>query len=360
MCARVAVICNQPDTVRYDAQGEAIAVTSVMECVHAVTDALHELSHAVVLISILPPVSNIRDKLIALDIDLIFNLFEGFDDSPETEALLPEIAEELGIPYTGCPPLSLRLALDKANAKAMMKAAGIRTSDFQVLNPSNISQFRLRYPCIVKPLAEDASHGLSEASVVYNETGLIRQVELMCSAYGKDALVEEFIEGREFNATGMGNTDPIVLPISEIVYNLPEHLPRLLTFAAKWEPDSAYFLGTTPICPALITASQKKQIQQIVVRVFKLFGCRGYARIDLRMDANGRVNVIEVNPNPDITPGNGTARHAATLGLSYTEFVSRIVQLALEPENDYHPANALRRQADRDDDSARYARVPAS
>ncbi len=359
MGARVAVVCNQPETTRYEAMGEAVAIISVLECVNAVTDALHELGFDTVLIKVLPPVENIRKKLTALKIDLIFNLFEGFEESPETEALLPEIADELGIPYTGCTGPTLRLGLDKARAKAMMKAAGIRTSDFQVLTPATLGEFHLKYPCIVKPRAEDASHGLTEASVVYDDIALRKQVELMCAVYKKEALVEEFIGGREFNATGMGNANPVVLPISEIQYNLPENLPKLLTFAAKWEEDSPYFKGTIPVCPAPITANQRRQIVQIVLKTYKLFNCRGFARVDLRMDDKGNVYVIELNPNPDITPGNGTARHAATLGLTYTEFIGRIVQLAFESTNAYYPTNALQGQTDRDDDTARYARVPA-
>jgi D-alanine-D-alanine ligase len=295
----------------------------------------------------------------ALDAGVIFNLFEGFEDSPETEALVPETAEELGIAYTGCPSSAIRLALDKARAKAMLKAAGIRTADYQVLRPDTLGDFHLQYPCIVKPRSEDASHGISESSVVYDETGLRRQVELMCSAYSGDALVEEFMNGREFNATGLGNNDPIVLPASEIVYSLPDNLPRLLTFAAKWEEESPYFKGTQPVCPAPITLAQRRQVIQTVVRTFRLFGCRGYARVDLRMDASGYFNVIELNPNPDITPGNGTARHAGCTGWTYTEFISRIVQLAQESRNVVYPKDAGQRPSRDDSDSARYAGIPA-
>jgi D-alanine-D-alanine ligase len=198
-------------------------------------------------------------------------------------------------------------------------------------------------------------------SVVSDDAALKRQVELVTEGFGGDALVEEFIGGREFNSTGMGNTDPVVLPISEIVYSLPEHLPRILTFAAKWEEDSVYFQGTKPVCPASLTAAQKRHVAQIVVKTFRLFGCRGYARVDLRMDDKGIFHVIELNPNPDITPGNGTARHAETTGMSYTEFVEKIIQLALERKHEYiqNPADARTRQTSPDDDSAQYAGIPS-
>jgi D-alanine-D-alanine ligase len=359
MSTRIAIVYNKPDTVLYQERGEAIAVLGVLDCVDAVEKALKELGYDVVLLPLSPPVTEIKDKLLSVKTDIIFNLFEGFEDSPETEALVPEAAEKLGIPYTGCPSSTLRLALDKGRAKAMMKAAGIRTADFQVLNPSNIGEFHLKYPCIVKPRGEDASHGLSENSVVHDAVGLARQVELMCSVYKNDALVEEFIGGREFNATGMGNSIPIVLPASEIEYHLPDNLPRLLTFSAKWEEETVYFKGTKPVCPAPLTPTQRRQVIQTVVRTYRLFGCRGYARVDMRMDANGYFNVIELNPNPDITPGNGTARHAEATGWMYNDMIARIVQLAIETPYAENTTDATPRQVSRDDDSAQYARIPA-
>ena len=360
MGTRIAIVYNKPDTGKYQARGEGIAVLGVLDCVAAVEKALKELEHDVVLLPLSPPTTEIRDRIQAVNAAVLFNLFEGFEDCPETEALVPEAAESLGIPYTGCSASTIRLALDKGRAKGMMKTAGIRTADFQVLTPTTLGEFHLRYPCIVKPRAEDASHGLSEASVVHDAAALARQVELMCTAYHGDALVEEFIGGREFNATGMGNSFPIVLPASEIQYFLPENMPKLLTFAAKWEEDSLYFKGTKPVCPAPLTLNQRRQVIQTVVKTYQLFGCRGYARVDLRMDNNGYFNVIELNPNPDITPGNGTARHAEATGWTYTDLIDRIVQLALENSNDKNPPDACPRQSDRDDDSTRYARIPAT
>jgi D-alanine-D-alanine ligase len=361
MGSRVTVVYNEPQTSRFAVMGEEAATLGILECVHAVQKALVELGHEASLLPLSPPVESIRPALASLRTDLIFNLFEGFEDSSSTEAIVPEVAEELGIPYTGCPSSALRLALDKAKAKSMLKAAGIRTSDYQVLTPDTVSTFHLRFPCIVKPRCEDASHGLSEASVVHDLDALKRQVEAVSQAYGGNALVEEFIDGREFNSTGMGNANPSVLPISEITYALPENMPRLLTFAAKWQEDSVYFVGTKPVCPAPITAAQKRQIQRIVMNTFRLFGCRGYARVDLRMDDRGAFNVIEINPNPDITPGNGTARHAEATGMTYTEFIGEIVQLAMERANEssVSPPAAPGTQARRDGDPDVYARVPA-
>jgi D-alanine-D-alanine ligase len=329
MYKRVAVLYNKPVVQRYNSQ-EAVAVTDVLKAVLAVENSLIESGHTVILIPLIPPVNGLRNTLQSLDTDVVFNLFEGFDESSETEALVPEILEELRIPYTGCSGKTLRLALDKATAKKILKLEKINTPDFQVLSPATISSFNLSYPCIVKPREEDASHGLTADSVVSDYSSLKRQVSFISSAFGGDALVEEFIGGREFNATVIGNKDYQVLPVSEIVYDLPKELPKVLTFEAKWNEDSPYYIGTKVVCPAKILPSENQVIIDIVLKIARLFECRGYARVDMRQDKNGMINVIEINPNPDISPGAGTVRQVNAAHMPYTDFVNKIISLAME------------------------------
>ncbi len=332
MCARIAIVYNEPLPSRYDTFGEQKAVVGVLDAVAAARGALVELGYDVQMVPLVPPPESLRERLSSLETDLVFNLFEGFCGSPETEALLPELLAEMGIPCTGCTAEVLRLALDKARAKVALKAAGIRTPDFQLMNPQALSRFHLSYPCIVKPVSEDASHGISGASVVNDPAALERQVRAIIEAYGRDALVEEFIDGREFNATVLGNSRCTVLPVSEIVYSLPPEMPRVLTFTAKWEPDSAYFKGTSVACPAEVKAEERQVIAETALAAFRQFGCHGYARVDMRMDREGHLNVLEVNPNPDISPGYGAVRQAEAAGMTYPQFIEKIVQLALGQE----------------------------
>lgn len=332
MRARVAVIYNEPCPSRYDVLNEKEAELGVLQAVDAVQRALLELDYNVVSVPLAPPLELAKDKLGSLHVDLVFNLFEGFAGYPETEALLAGFLEELGIPFTGCPGAALRLALDKARVKAILQAAGIKTPSFQLLTFETVGEFRLEYPCIVKPCCEDASHGLSSESVVSDSISLEKQVELISRSYGGSALVEEFIDGREFNATVLANCEYTVLPVSEIAYYLPPAMPRILTFAAKWETDSLYFQGTKPVCPADIEAGERKRITELAVAAFRLLDCHGYARVDMRMDSEGEVNIIELNPNPDISPGSGAVRQAAAAGMSYRQFVEKIVELALGKE----------------------------
>lgn len=334
MRARVAIIYNKPGTSRYNHRGEAAAVVGVLEAVAAVHRALTEQGYAAIQVPLVPPLETARQEICELEAELVFNLFEGFPGQPETEAAIADILADRKIPYTGCPGTALRLALDKAETNRVLKRAGVATPEFQLLTPETVKDFRLDYPCIVKPVAEDASHGLSEKSVVYNFNSLQEQVAEISRAYGGEALVEEFVSGREFNVTVTGNTDCTVLPISEINYSLPQGVPKILTFAAKWQPDSHYFRGTEVICPARIEPEYQQRIRSVALQTYRRLGLRGYGRVDLRLDKKGQFKVIDVNPNPDISPGAGAVRQAAAAGMSYNQFVEKITQLAREREAD--------------------------
>ena len=330
MHTRVAIVYNEPCHSRYDAVSEEKAVLGVLEAVAAVQQALLEIGCDVIRVPLLPPLERVKRKLKSLRTDLVFNLFEGFCGCPETEAIVPEVLSEMGMLCTGCPAAALKLALDKAKLKVILKAAGIQTPDFQLLNPEILHMFRLGYPCIVKPHCEDASHGLSPDSIVNDFAALEKQVKFVSSNYIGGALVERYIDGHEFNTTVLGNSECTVLPVSEIVYSLPPGMPRILTFAAKWEPDSLYFQGTKPICPADISVEEQQHITETAVAAFRILGCEGYARVDMRMNQEGQLNVIEVNPNPDISPGSGAVHQAEAAGMTYTQFIDKIVELALE------------------------------
>ena len=359
MRGSVAIVYNDPCTSRYDDSGEEKAVLDVLDTVEAVHQALLQLDFDAVRVPLAPPLAEVERKLNSLNTDLVFNLFEGFYDHPETEALVPEILSQAGIPTTGCPSSMLGLALDKAKVKTLLNAAGIPTPRFQVLNPRTLHLFRLDYPCIVKPRCEDASLGISPESVVNDFAALERQSRLVSSCHGGDVLVEEFIDGREFNATVLGDSTHSVLPISEIAYSLPPGMPRILTLAAKWEPNSLYFQATKAICPADLETEDQKRIVETVRAAFELVGGRGYARVDMRMSDDGELHVIEVNPNPDISPDAGAALQAAAAGMSYNEFIEEIVRLALDEknnENQYSPDD-LRRQRQHRRNAVQYSGI---
>ncbi len=359
MCMQVAIVYNAPSPSCYDTVGEGKAVIGVLESVESVHRALLELDCQVTRVPLAPPFKRAMEELNSLRTDLVFNLFEGFCGYSKTEAVVPQILSRRGIPYTGCSGSVLRLALDKGKAKVILKSAGVPTPNFQLLNLETLHMFQLDYPCIVKPRCEDASHGLSQDSIVNNFTALERQVSFVSNTYRGGAIVEEFLDGREFNATVLGNSEYTPLPISEIAYSLPAGMPRILTFAAKWESDSLYFQGTMVTCPANIEQEGQQRITATAIAAFRIICGKGYARVDMRMDNKGQVNVIEVNPNPDISPGYGAARQAEAAGMPYTQFIEKIVELALNGksnENQYSPHDS-RRQTQHNENTAPYAGI---
>jgi D-alanine-D-alanine ligase len=319
---RIAIVYNEPQPSRYNASGEEAAVCGILEAVAAVQFALVEMGFEVTLTPLVPPLEVAAASIKSLDAGLVFNLFEGFCGQPETETFLPEVCAQSGLPYTGCPSEAIRLALHKVRAKIRLQECGIATPDFQLLSPHMLHLFRLGYPCIVKPLGEDASHGINAESVVYNPETLEKQVARVSAGYGGTALVEEFAGGHEFSATVLGCS---VLPVSEIAYSLPPGMPHLLTYDAKWQPQSLYYKGSSVVCPANISEEERRQVAHTAQAAFEAIGCRGYTRVDMRIDKKGDLKVIEVNPNPDISPRAGAARQAEAAGMGYTEFIEKIV-----------------------------------
>lgn len=332
MRPRIAIIYNAPEPDLYGTTVEKKASLAILSGAEAVHQALTDSGYPVVSIPLLPPLESAREKLEGIEADLVFNLFEGFDNHPEAEAAIANSLSKLGLIYTGCSETALSLALDKVRTKTCLDAMGIDTPDHQLLSPETVSLFRLDYPCIVKPYAEDGSAGITEESVVHNFTSLENQVKTISARFRGRALVEEFVDGREFNITVLGTKQTTALPISEIVYSLPPGMPRILTFSAKWEPQSVYFQHTKAVCPAEISAELQERITMTAIFVFRLVGRRGYARVDFRLDAKGQLKVIDLNPNPDISPDSGAALQARANGMNYTQFIEKIVLLALERE----------------------------
>jgi len=330
MPLKVAILYNDPPGEVIIPNGEEEAITGVLEEVVAVKNALISLGHEVEKVPLRPPLDTVPHVLRNIQADVIFNLFEGFEDQPHSEPVVARMMEETGLSFTGNPSSVLDLTLDKAGFKSVLRDAGVDTPDFMVLTPANVHDFRLRFPCIVKPRDEDASHGLSPENVVSDMEQLKEQVVRISSRFRGSALVEEFIDGREFNASILGNSVHELLEISEIIYTLPPGLPHILTFESKWFEETDYYRDTGVCCPAQVDADLRETIVMAVLSSCRAAGCRGYARVDVRQDRDGGIMVLEVNANPDITPELGIARQAAARGMTYADLIQRIVDLALE------------------------------
>jgi len=190
-------------------------------------------------------------------------------------------------------------------------------------------QIDLDFPAIVKPNCEDGSLGIGMNAVVCDTDELQQRVSAIVKRYEQPALIEEFIEGREFNIAIYDDIEPRALPVSEIDFSrMPEATPHICSYEAKWHEDSLLFLRTPPICPAPIDSSLMSRLQMIALEAFMDLGCRDYARIDFRVADNGEIFILEVNPNPDISRSAGYARALAAAGIEYKEFWQSMIKKA--------------------------------
>ncbi len=262
----------------------------------------------------------------------VFNLCEEINHRSELEMCVAGLLDLMGIPYTGSGPLALGLALNKFRVKKLLRSSSIPTARGYLLTPEDHTRVReISFPVIVKPVREDGSLGIGPSSVCNDTSTLQAQVLMIHEVYRQPALVEEYLDGREFNVSIIGDGKPEVLAVSEIDFSgMPPGLPKIVCYQAKWDEDSLVYQGTVPVCPARISGRLENRIRDLALRSFIAVGCRDYARIDMRTDAEGNVRVLEVNPNPDIGPKAGFARAARAAGYTYTDIVLRISEFALE------------------------------
>lgn len=260
---------------------------------------------------------------------VVFNLCESLGGDSAMEASVPPILEAHGLAYTGSPAATMAACLDKAGAKARLAAQGLPTPHYAVMS-SPMERCDVPLPALVKPLAEDASLGITLDSIVRDRAALAGQVAYILERYQQPALVEEFIPGREFNAAIWGNDSPEPLPLQEISYeDISDPLQRLLTYESKWVEDSFAYWHTPGICPATVDAALEKRLLQTALAAYRLMGCRGYARIDMR-ERDGAPYILEVNPNPSLASEGGFVRAARAAGLDQAQMAEQIVRFALE------------------------------
>lgn len=324
-----------------DGSPDKLGIKSVKERLQAVQAALKSLGYKVSQLEVQTNLSDLLRKILDAQVDVVFNLCEEFAGKTSLEMNVAAILELLNIPFTGSPAFVLGLTQDKGKTKSILAHAGIPTPNYQIWYPGEKDNpIKINYPVIVKPLKEDASLGIDNESLVKDESSLQRQVKKIHQNYNEPALLEEYIDGRELNVSIIGNSEPRALPISEIDFSsLPPDLPKICGYAAKWENQSLEFRHTLPICPAPLSPEVEKKVVEISLKVYQIMECRDYARVDIRLDAQGTPYILEVNANPDISPDAGLIRSAKAAGFSYEEFIGYIVELAKERK--FNPPSLL-------------------
>jgi len=253
--------------------------------------------------------------------DVVVNLCEGFRGQPRFEANVAGVLELLEVPFTGNPARALFQCQDKFGAKSILQAAGLPVPQGWLVATPDELPAALPYPLMVKPNAEDASIGIDSDSVVSTPEALAERVRQVVRRYRQDALVEAYIDGREFNVGVVDDPAPRALPVSEIVFEgFPAGVPRIVSYAAKWKEDHDLYRRTVPSCPAVLAPDLAAALQALALRAYRVMQLRGYARIDFRLDARERPFILEVNPNPDASRTAGLARAWMAGGRPYEEF----------------------------------------
>jgi D-alanine-D-alanine ligase len=261
-----------------------------------------------------------------------FNLLEEFHGVAVYDQHVVSFLELMRQPYTGCNPRGLLLSHDKALCKQILVYHRILTPKFAVylrgraVKPTR----RLTYPLVVKAVAEDASRGISQASVVYNDEKFKDRVEFMFDQIGCDALVEEYIDGRELYVGVMGNQRLRTFPVWELLFTKSaEKVPLIATAKVKWDYEYQEKLGVKTCASEGLPEGAEAAIARQCLRTYRALSISGYARIDLRLAEDGRAYVLEANPNPNLSYGEDFAESAEKAGLKYEPLLQRIINLGM-------------------------------
>jgi D-alanine-D-alanine ligase len=327
--SRVAVLYTSVFEAIRDVKEEIREDMDLAVSARAVADALRTGGHEASPLVFPKDPGDLVAALRASGADVVFNLSECPLLTPEKELHASALLELLRIPYTGNGPLALGICNNKALAKQLLIANGIPTPRFRLLARDPEEEPGLSYPLVVKPANEDGSAGITEESLVQDLAGLRRQVKWLKDGFRQDALVEEYAGGREFNVGVLGNgtgEDPHrSLPPAELVYRDPRW--RLCTYESKWDSTHPSYAEIAPVCPAEAPPETLSRLMETTLRCARIFRLAGYARVDFRANEAGELLVLEVNPNPDISPDAGLARAARAAGLSYAGLVLEILRL---------------------------------
>jgi D-alanine-D-alanine ligase len=268
--------------------------------------------------------------------DFAFNMSEGLYGAFR-EAQIPAILEMLQIPYLGSDPLTLSVCLDKARAKEILSYHDIPTAPFTVIR--SMEQFddaRVKFPVIVKPLHEGSSKGIYNSCVVRNTEELEREVRIVLATYNQPALVEEFLTGREFTVALLGNGDDVrTLPVVEMKFDaLPPGMNPIYSYEAKWIWDTTEKPLEIFRCPADLDEDLQDEIETICKDAYRVLNCRDWSRIDVRLDANGRPHILEINPLPGILPrpedNSCFPKAARVAGMSYSQLINGVLDIAMD------------------------------
>jgi len=258
---------------------------------------------------------------------VVFNWCESIPGIPHSESRVARNLERMRFTFTGADSRALSLAEDKSLVKEVLDRSGIPTPDWRVYDRAEADGWNL-FPAIVKPVNEHCSEGITSEAVVMSGQELEKRIDYILTTYRQQALVEEFIDGREFHVSLWGNGRIEMLPPAEMDFSLFDQVQdRLCTYEAKFVPGSTHYEGIQTLLPAPLSETELQSMEQVCRAAYSALGCRDYGRIDLRM-CDGICYILDVNPNADISSDASLACAAELAGYSYGETASRIIRLA--------------------------------
>lgn len=306
---------------------------------YQVANALIKNGHEVALIGIHEDLRDMSTRLGEFKPDVVFNATEAFLENATLDYLVPALLEAEGYRYTGAPPLALLVTRNKAMSKKVLAFHGINVPGFRSyrVGEKPTGDEGMRFPLIIKPLAADASEGISQASIVYDPAALAERVAWVHERFAQPAIAEEYIEGRELYATMVGNGDSVqILPLVEMVFETAGDRPedRIASRSAKWDMAYRKRRGIKNVFARPLAKAAREQLERACRVSYRAFWLRDYARIDVRLTKDNEIWFIEANANPFLSYGHDSAEAAHKAGMRYNAFIQRIVDEALARPQD--------------------------
>src|SRR5450755_2263023 len=298
-----------------------------------VVSTLRKSGHNVRTLGVLDSLTELRAALLDWKPEVVFNLLEEFNGIVTYDQHVVAFLELMRAPYTGCNPRGLLLSRDKVLCKQLLAFHRIPTPQFAVFRRGQRVTVprRLRPPLFVKSATEDASLGIAQASVVDDIAKLRERVQFMHEQIGSDALVEEYIEGRELYVGMLGNERLTRLPVWEMVFgSMPDSLAGIATRKVKWDKRYQARYGITTHAAEDLPPQVLALLDRLSRRIYRALGMSGYARMDFRVTDQGQVYVLEANANPNLEAAEDFAESARASGMPYAQLLERLMDLGLK------------------------------
>lgn len=322
-----------PTTLDQDLSAELKTVDWKTEA--NVLEALGQLGHTHGHLAIFDDLDLLRQKLQSFAPDVIFNLADQFKNNRAFDQNIVSFLEMQGTPFTGCGSTGLTLCKHKGISKKILSYHRIHVPEFvTIARGQRIARpRRLKFPILVKPLKEEASLGISQASFVETDEQFNERVQFIHEKFAGDVIAEEYIEGREFYVSLLGNHRLQVFPIRELIFKeVPPDEPKIATYRAKWDEEYRQRWGLQNQFAEGLDPVLVRGIEQTCKRIYHLLTIDGYARLDFRVTAANEVYFIEANPNPMLAADEDFAQSALKAGLPFPQLIDRILRLALNTE----------------------------